>query len=186
MAERGKAAMDKGRKRRRLVPEGPSLLSEEEVADAPPLARRTRSTGPTVSVVAAGEMPEVPLAVPLRLVTGEASGETPEVEVMDADTGVPEDVPRNTIPRDPTISPNYFRPPPVLGPSSGESPLNPETGVEFLCKHGKDLLRSGEMSGYGKMSNSDRIRHGQANMLQVMLLRWLNTLSVYKVVISVV
>ena len=58
-------------------------------------------------------------------------------------------------------------------------PINPETGVEFLCAYEKDLLRSGEMSGYGKMSNVDRIQHGQANMLLVMLLRWLDILCMY-------
>ena len=122
MAEKGKAAMDRGRKRRRIIPEGPSLLSDEDVADAPPLLRRTRATVPTVSVGIAGEVPEVPLAIPLRVSTGAASGDIPELEVTEADKGIPEESPRNTIPRDATISPNYFRPPPVLGSSSGVSP----------------------------------------------------------------
>ncbi|KAI9159897.1 hypothetical protein LWI28_003039 [Acer negundo] len=38
--------------------------------------------------------------------------------------------------------------------------------VEYLCAHGKDPLRSREMSGFGKMSNVDRIWHEKASMWQ--------------------
>ena len=90
---------------------------------------------------------------------------------MDFDKEVPQGTPLGTNVRDPTTSPpNYFRDPLVLGSGSGTKPIIPETSVEYLCVHGKDLRRSGEMSGYGKMSNVDRIRHGQANMLQVISL----------------
>ena len=181
MADKGKAAMDKreSRKRRRIIPDGPSLVSDDDVADAPPLLRRTRASFPTGTVAVVEEAPEVPLAVPLVVSTGESPGDAPEVDAAVSDKGIPEGSPRNASFRDPTISPNYFRPPPALGSSSGARPINPETGVEFLCTHGKDLLRSGEMSGYGKMSNVDRIRHGQANMLQVMILRLLNMLNIF-------
>ncbi|KAI9195137.1 hypothetical protein LWI28_012113 [Acer negundo] len=58
---------------------------------------------------------------------------------------------------------------PLLRPTIADRPTTSVVsteGVAYLCVYGKDLLRNREMSSYRKMSSVDRIRHGQANMLQ--------------------
>ena len=103
------------------------------------------------------------------------------MELVDSDRDMPEETPLNKnkdVRGDATSPPNYFRHPSSRASVSGTKPINPVTGVEYLCIHGKDLLRSGEISGYGKMSNVDRIRHGQANLLQVMLLAFVGLMLV--------
>ena len=71
---------------------------------------------------------------------GGVPGSDPDdVEIVDSDGNIPESTPRGMAGRV-GISPNYFRDPPLLGSSSGSKPINPDTGVEYLCIHGKDLL----------------------------------------------
>ncbi|KAI9160068.1 hypothetical protein LWI28_004811 [Acer negundo] len=67
---------------------------------------------------------------------------------------------------DPKISLNYFSIPPMLKSDSRARPSNPDTGVEYLCSYGKDLLRSREMANFGKMANVEWIRQ-QGNFWQI-------------------
>ena len=122
-----------------------------------------------MSVAIVGGTSQVLDAIPSAPGTVRIPGSDPDdVEIVDSDGNMPESS-RGLAMRDVGISPNYLRNPPILGSGSETQPINPSTGVEYLCAHGQDLLRSGEVSGYGKMSNVDRIRHGQAHILQVML-----------------
>ena len=191
MADKGRGGTDKRKdekKKRKLnLPQGPRLVAEEASESNSPL--RTRASRPTVTVAAAGTSGQIPHAIPMRSGgqgttegdQGAIGGGPINVELVDSDKDMPEEAPLSKgkdVRGDTTSPPNYFRHPSSRASVSGTKPINPVTGVEYLCIHGKDLLRSGEISGYGKMSNVDRIRHGQANLLQVMLLAFVGLMLV--------
>ena len=157
------------KKKRRVIRPPPTLVDEEERLEEVPPLKRTRGSTPSVSVAIVGGTSQVPDAIPSAPGTVKIIGSEPDdVEIVDSDGNMPESS-RGLVMRDVGISPNYFRNPPILGSSSEIQPINPNTGVEYLCAHGQDLLRSGEISGYGKMSNVNRIRHGMAHIFQVIL-----------------
>ncbi|KAI9181193.1 hypothetical protein LWI28_012353 [Acer negundo] len=54
---------------------------------------------------------------------------------------------------DPKISTNNYSDPPTRKFDLDAEPINPDSGVEFLCFYGKNLLRSNETSHFGQMSN---------------------------------
>ena len=165
MADKGKTVPERPKKRK--IPRGPRLIAEDEPLEQVSPLRTTRTNRSSVSVAEVGGSSQVPEGIPINPVVGELDPEVPiTVEVVDSsDKDAPPGTPHAGGSRDSTFSPNYFITPPAQ--SSGSKPINPETGVQYLCAYGKDLLKSGEVSGYGKMSNVDRIRHGQANMWQV-------------------
>ena len=162
MADKGRTGE---RRKKRVIRPPPSLIDEEEVLEAVPALKRTRVAPASVSVAVAGSTSQIPEAVPSRVAAEKAPGVSrDDVEIVDSGENLPEDISSDVLEQDTGISLNYFRSPPVLGSGSQSNPINPETGVQYLCAHGKDLIRSEEIFGYGKMSNVDRIRHGQAHM----------------------
>ncbi|KAK2644139.1 hypothetical protein Ddye_019334 [Dipteronia dyeriana] len=150
MVNKGKDEDNKKKKIR--IPQASSLIKGGKSSDVGPLPKHTKVVSFTASVSITSAYVPVFGSLPLDAIPLHVSSNGPlEVSVVLVEESSVGDKLEDLYAHDSKISSNYFINPLATEFNPNEKPITPETGVEFMCSYGKNMLRSRAMGNLLEM-----------------------------------